>query len=62
MYESTHVDDNPISTIRSKGTIYASFDDYIRKTNSGKKRKETDFYLVGHYNPTTGKLQRYDKK
>jgi hypothetical protein len=62
LYESTHIDDNAISTIRYKGTIYGSFDDYVRKTNYGKKRKETDFYLVGHYNPTSGKLQRYDKK
>ncbi len=60
MYESTHIDENPISTIRSKGTIYRSYDDYVKKTASGQKRKDTDFYLVGHYNTTTSKLQRYD--
>lgn len=61
LYESTHVDENPISTLRYKGTIYASFDDYVKETDDGRKRKEHDYYLVGHYNPTTGKLQRYEK-
>lgn len=62
LYESTHIDDNTIATIRYKGTIYASYDDYVKKTDYGKKRQETDFYLVGQYNPTSGKLQRYDGK
>ncbi|CAF0854162.1 unnamed protein product [Rotaria sordida] len=62
LYESTHIDENPIATIRSKGTIYGSYDDYVKKTDYGKKRQETDFYLVGQYNPTSSKLQRYNNK
>lgn len=62
LYESTHIDENLISTIRYKGTIYESYDDYVKKTNYGKRRKDTDFYVVGHYNPTTGDLKRYDEK
>ncbi|CAF0712464.1 unnamed protein product [Adineta steineri] len=62
LYESTHIDENPISTVRSKGTIYESYDDYVKKTDYGKNRKETDFYLVGHYNLKSGELQRYDNK
>lgn len=62
LYESTHIDENALSTLRYKGTIYASFDDYMKKTDGGRKRKEHDYYLVGHYNPTTGKLQRYKTK
>ncbi|CAF3503633.1 unnamed protein product [Rotaria sp. Silwood1] len=62
LYESTHIDENPIATIRYKGTIYGSYDDYVKKTDFGKKRQETDFYLVGRYNPTSGKLERYDDK
>ncbi|CAF4081677.1 unnamed protein product [Rotaria sp. Silwood2] len=60
LYESTHIDENPIATIRYKGTIDGSYDDYVKKTDYGKKRQETDFYLVGQYNPTSGELQRYD--
>ncbi len=34
----------------------------MKKTDYGKKRKETEFYLIGHYNPTLDQLQRYDDK
>jgi len=60
LFESTHIDENPIATVRFKGTIYSSFDDYVTKTNYGQNRKDTDFYLVGHFNPTTGELKRFD--
>lgn len=62
LYESTHIDENLIATVRYKGTIYDSYDDYVKKTNHGKKRRDTDFYIVGQYNPTTGDLQRYEDK
>ena len=62
LYESTHVDENPIATIRHKGTVYQSFDEYVQKTDSGQRRKDTDFYLVGHYNPISGELQRFTDK
>lgn len=62
LYESTHIDENPIATVRFKGNICQSYDDYVKKTNHGKKRQKTEFYLVGHYDPTTGELTRYDKK
>ncbi|CAF3311065.1 unnamed protein product [Rotaria socialis] len=60
LYESTHIDENPIATIRYKGTIYGSYDDYVKNTDYGKKRQETDFYLLGQYNPISGDLKRYD--
>ena len=62
LYESTHIDDNPIATIRRKGTIYQSYDDYVQKTESGKRREDTDFYLVGRYDPISGELQRFADK
>ncbi|UJR28903.1 hypothetical protein I4U23_010121 [Adineta vaga] len=62
LYESTHIDENPIASIKYKGTIYESYDDYVNKTDYGQRRNETDFYLVGHYNPTTGTLKRYNDK
>ncbi|CAF1397952.1 unnamed protein product [Adineta ricciae] len=60
LYESTHIDENPIASIKYKGTIYESYDDYVKATDYGKRRGEADFYLVGHYNPTSGTLKRYD--
>ncbi|CAF0972132.1 unnamed protein product [Adineta ricciae] len=60
LYESTHIDENPIASIKYKGTIYKSYDDYVKATDYGKRRGEADFYLVGHYNPTSGTLKRYD--
>lgn len=62
LYESTHIDVNPVATIRSKGIIYQSYDDYVKKTNYGKQRQDNDFYIVGHYDPTSGVLQRYDNR